>query len=415
MKMMKTAALTLAGVLLASLLSAQTPRGAEIKVNNLQASSYWVPQVAAAPNGDFVVVWQTGGPQVGTPTVWVRLFRADGTPKAQQFRVSPSSTFQEFPRLAVGADGSFVVVWEEILSTGGTITGSTVSGRRFGADGRPRGRRFRLNSNPAEDPESPSVAVAPDGSFVVAWSGTGRNYGHDIDDITDIYARRFDAAGQPLGPDFLVNSTTADEQDTPQVAMSASGDFVIAWASYGGEAAFFDIYARRFARDGVPQGDDFQVNSGDNADISQYEFALGMAKNGSFAVLWNDAPDLLTPYPNGFFGQRFAAGGQPLGQPFQINASQGTVQREPAIALGADGSFFAAWSSYVPVTGPQPGPVSIVGRRFASDGTPRGRDFRLDQSGTGGKGSPSVALGGDGRGLVVWAQANGIFALRLVP
>jgi hypothetical protein len=404
MKMMKTAVLTLAGVLLASLLAAQTPRGAEIKVNNLQASSYGPTQVTVAPDGGFAVVWQTGFlgdppvPPVEKPVVWVRLFRADGTPKTNQLRVNPGSSPQVLPRVAVGADGSFVVVWEDILPTG-----RTVSGRLFDAEGRPRGRRFRLSSTPVEVASyfdlKPAVVLAADGSFVAAWTGAG------------VLARRFDAAGQPLGPEFRANVTTYDERSAPQVAMSASGDFVIGWLSYVGESAFFDIYARRFAKDGTPQSDEFRVNSGENARGNQEEFALGVAKNGSFVGLWTDQPDFPS-FSNGFFGQRFAAGGQPLGQPFQINTSQGTVQ-EPAIAIGADGSFFAAWISYVSVTSE---PVSIVGRRFASDGTPLGGDLRIDRSAAGNKWSPSVALGGDGRGLVVWAQQGaGIFARRLVP
>jgi hypothetical protein len=392
MRTMKTAVLTLAGVVLALPLLAQRPRGAEIKVNNLQASSYWSPQVAAAPNGGFVVVWQTGFlgdppvPPVEKPVVWVRLFRADGTPKTNQLRVNPGSSPQVLPRVAVGADGSFVVVWEEILPTGGTV-----SGRRFDAEGRPLGRRFRLSSTAVVPSSAPAIALAADGSFVAAWS------------IGDISARRFDAAGQPLGPEFRANVTTYEEQSAPQVAMSASGAFVIGWLSYGGESTFFDVYARCFAKDGTPQSGEFQVNSGENTRSSQDEFALGMAKNGSFVVLWKD---------ESLFGQRFAAGGQPLGALFPVSSSSSTIRDEPAIAVAADGSFVAAWRSYVSGT---TGPVVIVGRRFASDGTPRGRDFRIDQSGTSGKLSPSVALGGDGRGLVVWAQDDGIVALRLAP
>jgi hypothetical protein len=405
MRTMKTAVLTLAGVLLASLLGAQTPRGAEIKVNNLQASSYGPAQVAAAPNGGFVVVWQTGYlgdppvPPVEKPVVWVRLFRADGTPKTNQLRVNPGSSPQVLPRVALGADGSFVVVWEDILPTS-----RTVSGRLFDAEGRPRGRRFRLSSTPVEVASyldlKPAVALAADGSFVAAWTGAG------------VLARRFDAAGQPLGPEFRANVTTYDERSAPQVAMSASGDFVIGWVSYVGESAFRDIYARRFAKDGTPQSDEFRVNSGENAVGNQDEFALGAAKNGSFVGLWTDEPDI-PPLPNGFFGQRFAAGGEPLGQPFEISSSSSTFRAQPAIAVAADGSFFAVWSSYVSVTGPQR--YSIVGRRFASDGTPFGGDLRIDRSAAGPKGGPSVALGGDGRGLVVWAQDDGIVARRLVP
>src|SRR5881628_1009705 len=136
----------LAGLMLAHPLGAQRPRGAEIRVNNLPDFTYGLPQVASLPNGDFVVVWQTREfnlPGEEIPHVWVRLFRADGTPKTKQLRVSPAPLAGEvFPRLAVGADGSFVVVWQ-----GGPFDDSSVFGRRFNVDGTPRGPRFRLSSD----------------------------------------------------------------------------------------------------------------------------------------------------------------------------------------------------------------------------------------------------------------------------
>jgi hypothetical protein len=403
-----TVALLIAGTFLASLLSAQRPRGPEILVSST-AGEAW-PQVAMAANGDFVVTWQAGLESRGQiPKVWYRLFRADGTPKGKPQRVSNGRSSEKYAKLAVGADGSFVIVWE-----GGPFEDSSVFGRRFNANGSPRGGRFRLNSNTAGIQYAPAVALAPDGGFVVAWTSQPFYYS---DEISDVYARRFDAAGQPLGPDFLVNTTTSDEQNSPQVAVDASGSFVIGWVSWNGEGEFFDIMARRFARDGTPQDDEFQVNSGENTGTSQYEFALGMAADGAFVILWTDASDFQN-FPNGFFAQRFTVSGEPIGEPFQVNASPLTIRRDPAIAVAADGSFFAAWSSYA--SGPRPpGPpsYSIVGRRFASDGTPRGGELRIDLSSAGKAVFPAVALGSDGRGVVVWRQFDigGIFARLLVP
>jgi len=88
----QAALLLLTGALLAPPLAAQRPRGAAIQANNLPGVTYGFPQVAATPGGDFVVVWQSGGYDLPAQTahVWVRLFRADGTPKAKQIRVSTS-------------------------------------------------------------------------------------------------------------------------------------------------------------------------------------------------------------------------------------------------------------------------------------------------------------------------------------
>jgi hypothetical protein len=53
-----------------------------------------------------------------------------------------------------------------------------------------------------------------DGDFVVTW----QSYGQD-GDADGIYAQRYNALGVPQGGEFRVNSTTANFQTTPSVAM----------------------------------------------------------------------------------------------------------------------------------------------------------------------------------------------------
>ncbi|HEY7215272.1 MAG TPA: hypothetical protein VIC28_11615, partial [Thermoanaerobaculia bacterium] len=78
------------GALLAPMLQAQTPRGPEISVNQRHRDHQWQPRIAAAPNGDFVVVWGSGRETAFFEPVqaWFRLFAADGTPRTPDRRVS---------------------------------------------------------------------------------------------------------------------------------------------------------------------------------------------------------------------------------------------------------------------------------------------------------------------------------------
>lgn len=395
----------MAGALFALPLVAQRPSGAEIQVDKFPAINRYASQVALAPNGDFIVIWATGGnePPQEPARIWLRLFRADGTPKTKQLRVGNTRSAELVPHLAMAADGSFLVVWE-----GGSTVDTSVFGRRFGADGRARGDRFLLSSSTEGSQEQPAATFARDGSFVAAWV----SHGHSSGDPWDVFGRRFDAAGQPLGPDFLVSTQSAEEQDAPQVALSASGDFVIGWLTFLGEAAFFDVLGRRFAKDGTPQSDEIRFNSEDTAAASQYEFALGMVEDGAFVVLWTDRAD--TSGAGRLRGQRFTASAERVGLPFLITAPPGGDQSQPALALAADGSFLAAW-----VDSSQPNLWRIVGRPFASDGTPRSGEIRIDLPPSGLKLDPSVALGRDGRGVAVWVKYNGskpgVFARRLVP
>ena len=66
------------------------------------------------------------------------------------------------------------------------------------------------------------------GDFVIAWSsdnndGSGRG----------IAARRYNSAGAQLGAQFLVNTTTANDQTRPAVSVDPTGAFTVTWASSG--------------------------------------------------------------------------------------------------------------------------------------------------------------------------------------
>ncbi len=73
---------------------------------------------------------------------------------------------------------------------------------------------------------SQAVAADASGNFVVVWASNlqdGAGYG--------VYAQRFSADGTAQGAEFRVNTTTADNQWLPTVAMDASGNFVVTWSS----------------------------------------------------------------------------------------------------------------------------------------------------------------------------------------
>ena len=406
----QAAIVLLAGLCLTPhLASAQTPRGPEIRVDQQTLPSNWSPRVAVAPSGDFVAVWQTGSAfaPAESPRVWFRLFRADGTPKGGQLRVNSGKARETLPSISMADDGSFVIVWQS-----GTTTDTSVFGRRFTAQGTPVGGRFLLSSSTEGNQSEPSVALTPGGGFVAAWTSGLFPYGSRH---SDVYARVFDATGRPLGPDFRVNSGTLREQSLPQVVVDGSGGFLVGWRSFGGEDMFFDIFAQRYAADGTPVGNEFQINAADTERASQSEYSLAMADDGSFVAVWAEpGPD--TSGPAGLRAQRFAADSNStrIGPPIAVNSTQGAINDEPAITLTPHG-FFIAWRSYV--TGPSPVVPEILGRRFFADGTPRGGDVRLDLS-SGAKGQPGLAMSASGKGAVVWVSGlsgeKGVFARRLV-
>ena len=81
------------------------------------------------------------------------------------------------------------------------------------------GSDFVVNSTTANDQMRPTVTGLPDGHFVVTWQSSDNSEQTDW----DIRARLFDANGNALGSDFVVTSTIAGAQHEPTVTALADG------------------------------------------------------------------------------------------------------------------------------------------------------------------------------------------------
>ncbi len=106
--------------------------------------------VAANPNGTFMLVWQDDG-------VHGRVFLADGTPVTDDFEVATSGYY---PAIAASAD-AFVVLW----------TDDEVMGERFDLAGNSLSNEFQVNTTP--DGYWGDVAAAQNGNFIATWKHDG--------------------------------------------------------------------------------------------------------------------------------------------------------------------------------------------------------------------------------------------------
>src|SRR5689334_1848415 len=109
------------------------------------------------------------------------------------------------------------------------------------------------------------------GDFVVTWNTN--NYA--------IYAQRYDASGVAVGGAVLVNASLVGYINRGgTVSMDSVGDFVVAWQSSSDTDNSFSIHAQRFNPQGVPQGNEFRVNTYTTGD--QQNAAIAMDAAGDF-------------------------------------------------------------------------------------------------------------------------------------
>ncbi|EQD48488.1 secreted protein, partial [mine drainage metagenome] len=64
------------------------------------------------------------------------------------------------------------------------------------------------------------------------------------------------APGSPVGSQIVVAPPGTTSGEYQEIAMDAAGDFVVAWQSFdqAASASEYDVYAQRYASDGVALG-----------------------------------------------------------------------------------------------------------------------------------------------------------------
>jgi hypothetical protein len=227
-------------------------QGVEFRVNSFTAGVQAVPSVASDADGNFVVVWQSFGQDGGDYGVFGQRFDALGVAQGGEFAVNAHTTaVQARPAVAQAPDGSFVVVWQ---SSGQDGDNYGVFGRRFDASGVAQGGEFQVNSQTTGAQREPALALDPSGGFAVTWHGEGRG-GAGF----DVFGQLYDAAGARLGGEFRVNSYTTGLQQIVSVAPRGAGEFVAAWRSDGQDGSGTAIVGQRFGAvlfaDGFESGD----------------------------------------------------------------------------------------------------------------------------------------------------------------
>lgn len=393
----------LALLLVAVPASAAEPHGGELQVNVYTLGDQRTAAVATTPAGGFVVVWHSygsDGSDSSGASIQARRFAPSGRPVGEAFQVNSVTTgHQLHPGVAVDADGGFVVVWRSNAASGGDPSESAIHGRGFNAAGAPAGDELQINDYTPGVQRFPSVTAVATG-FVVAWVGYGSAGGDH--DATSVHARRLDSSGLPTGDEIQINELTAGHQRGVAIAPRADGGFVAAWhsdVSDGTDTSDTSIRARRFGVDGSPIGPELQVNERTLGD-QQYP-SVATEADGGFVVAWMsyDAAGTDTSLWS-IEARRFAPDGTPRGEEWQVNELTELQQVRPAIAASASG-FVVAWTSRGSF-GDDDDVYSIQARLFDAEGAAVGSELQVNTTTSGDQDRSDAAFDAAGNFVVVW-------------
>jgi hypothetical protein len=315
-----------------------TPVGSEFRVNETITSDQSDAAIAVDGKGNFVITWNSLDQDGSGWGIYARRYDMAGNPLGSEFRINSYSYYhQRYPSIASDVAGNFVIVWSDYQDDYGGVYG-----QRFNASGVAQGSEFSVNTTKAGYQSYPSVGMDGDGDFVVTWSSYGQDTnGYWTNGNWGVYGQRFNKQGGAVDGEFLVNQTVDGQRLYSRVGVDRAGNFVVVWEGQSADGSY-DIYARRYNASGEAQGNgEFKVNRSIAKD--QRHAMIDMSADGDFVITWSSQGQDASGW--GVYAQRYSASGVPQGDEFRVNSTIARDQRYSAVSLDNNGNFVIAWNS----------------------------------------------------------------------
>jgi hypothetical protein len=347
------------------------------------------PRIAVAADGSFVIAWIDK--RAGENDIYLQRFASDGTALGHNRKINTdtNTAWQADPAIASDLSGLVSLVWRDYRN-GLYPFDADIYFQRFDSAVVPSGTNLLLTTElPDSLKEAPDIALSPWGGGVVVWA--------DYREANwDIYGQIFAADGSLIGGNFKVNDDVGTaQQHAPRVTYSSEGWLLVTW--YDNRLGSDDIFARRFDSLGGALGANVLVNS-DGSGKRQAFPDVAADGAGHFTVVWVDWRNGNYPANPDIYARRFDTTMVPLTQDKRINTDNSLrAQREPTIAADRMGNVAVIWSDSVNVS------FDIMGQMIDVDGEVREFNFQANSFSDSAQLKPDVALDGRYR-YVTWAD-----------
>ena len=366
---------------------ASKPLTGEILVNQTIAGTQNNAAIAMDADGDLIVVWQSEGTSDdGSWDVYARRFNSVGTALSDEFRVNEETANNQLnPAVATDYYGNFVVIWASESGTLGNYF-NEIRGRLYDLKGEAATTDFVINDTPlpAQTPQpgltstNPAVAMAPNGTFAVAWDQITAQTSGVVTD-SQIMAKYFYNDGTEIAPEFVADSGVGTgggdiyrTARNPQLDLDENGNMTVVWESFGPDdngPDSYGIFFQQFELLITPDEDDptlppeVTITEGAADQVNLFDFVgqqvnpgVGVDANGNFTVVWNGAGgenDPLDPtntalFTNtdseGVFRRSYDPTAVPTSIQTTVNMTHEGIQHYPSISMQPNGSFVVAWN-----------------------------------------------------------------------
>ncbi|MGM5528963.1 Ig-like domain-containing protein [Mixta calida] len=374
-------------------------------VNSYTAGKQYKPVGVALEDGGYLIIWGSDGGDGSGSAVYAQRYDADDhkvgrefivntTTKGNQGTGGDSTDATHILDATLTADGNVYVTWQSDNVDG---SGNGVEGIVINPDAAYYSE-FTVNSTTTGAQTVSSVSSLPGGGSVVVWqSASGDGSG------SCVMGQMLDAKGQPVGREFIVNTTTTGDQTVPQVAVLTDGSFEVVWVSGGyikGQKFTYSHDSDGAINGVTTSGAEFNVNSGTGAS-SQGHPVITPLSDGGYMVVWQAAVDNVWQ----IYGRQYDADGSPVAD--QQILSSTSLSVSGILGVGAD------WEPLPSVTTLSNGKVAITYTKKGNgydtavkiyDPTTHtvGTEFIANQTVTNNQASPSVSALDNGNFVVTW-------------
>ena len=327
------------------------------------------PDLAIGADGTAIAVWTAPAPDPLAALVRASLRPPGGAFGAPVTVATVGLT--GIPRVAVGPDGTAIVVWAQSDGSNDLVQASV----------RPPGGPFAppvALSGSGQDAQTPQVSFAADGTAIAAWTRS--------DGANAIAQASIRPAGGPFGAPVDLSTTGQNASLGSPVAFAADGTATVVWTRGG-------VVQAATRAPGGAFGAPVDLSAGDGQIVDAARIAVG--GEGTATAVWT----LRRPSESSVVQAITRPAGGAFAAPIDLTAT-GSDAHSPQVAMSADGTTTAVWRR------PGGGGSELV---HASTRPPGGAFAAAVPLSAEGKNAfdPFVTMASSGYATVLWNHSDG--------
>ncbi|MEM9885905.1 MAG: 3-coathanger stack domain-containing protein [Bacteroidota bacterium] len=164
--------------------------GVEFQVNTYTTGIQWKPAIGMNSNGRFVIVWRSDGQDGSNDGVYGQRYDSNGNEVGTEFQINTYADSNQWADdIAMDNKGNFIATWASFGQDGSSYG---VYGQRFNSDGSKIGGEFLVNIYTDLYQGDSRVAMNADGDFVIAWeTDKGNGFLTNLDVVARVYQGKF--------------------------------------------------------------------------------------------------------------------------------------------------------------------------------------------------------------------------------